>query len=425
VSLVHRLRQRERQHGPIRVAVTGAGFMARGLLRQLELAPGMAPVLVVARRPAAAARTWADTGAGAVVVAKGAAEARAAIESGTRVVCPELDVLPELGLIDVLVEATGAVAYGASAALAAIEAGAHVVMLNAETDATVGGALKLRADAAGVVYGGADGDQPGVLRRMVDEVELMGMEVVAAVNCKGFMDAHATPESVAPWADRQGTSRAMTTAFADGTKMNIENAVLANATGLRPEVRGMHGVRTTLAEALRDCLAAFRGSGLVDYTLGGDFGGGVFVVARGEPAVQPYMAYLKMGPGPEYLFFRPHHLCHLETPRSVAETVLDRAPTIAPLGAPVAEVITVAKRDLRPGERLDGMGGRTAYGQIDVAQRTGGLVPIGLCEGATVTRPLRRDEPIPLESVELAHDPVLAPLRRAQEALAAQARSAA
>jgi predicted homoserine dehydrogenase-like protein len=211
----------------------------------------------------------------------------------------------------------------------------------------------------------------------------------------------------------------MTTAFTDGTKMNIENAVLCNATGLRPEVRGMHGVRTTLSQALRDCGAAFGGRGLVEYTLGGDFGGGVFVIGFGDDPVmiRPYLQYLKMGEGPHYLFFRPYHLCHMEAPLSVAEAVLDGEATIAPLGAPRAEVVAVAKRDLAPGDRLDGMGGFCVYGQIDEIGAARGLVPVGLCEGATVTRAIRRDEPLALEAVELREDQVLWPLREQQEVL--------
>ena len=304
----------------------------------------------------------------------------------------------------------------------AIEGGKHVVMMNAETDATVGCLLKHKADEAGVVYSNSDGDQPGVLKRLVDQVRCMGFEVVAAINCKGFMDVHATPDSIRPWAEKQGTSLPMTTAFTDGTKMNIECAVLCNATGLVPEMRGMHGVRTALADALPDCLAAFGRRGLVDYTLGGDFGGGVFVIAHcDDPAmVRPYMQYLKMGDGPDYLFFRPYHLCHMETPASIAEAVLDGEPTIAPLGNPVTEVIAFAKRDLSAGQSLDGIGGFDCYGRIDTAQNAASFLPVGLVEGAIATRALARDEPIRADAVELRADAPIVRLRREQDRLAAE-----
>ena len=123
----------------------------------------------------------------------------------------------------------------------------------------------------------------------------------------------------------------------------------------------MHGITTEPAMALEDCLAVFGRRGLVDYTLGGDFGGGVFVIGYGMDPVmlQPYMKYLKMGDGPNYLFYRPYHLCHMDTPLSIAEAVLDGEPTIAPRPEPVVEVIAIAKRPLRAGERLDGIGGYT------------------------------------------------------------------
>jgi predicted homoserine dehydrogenase-like protein len=290
-------------------------------------------------------------------------------------------------------------------------------MMNAEADATVGCALKQLADDAGVVYTNSDGDQPGVLKRLLEYVEGIGFSIVAAVNCKGFMDVRATPDTIRPWAIKQSTSLAMTTAFTDGTKMNIENAVLCNATGLAPEVRGMHGVRTDLAGALCDCMAVFKRRGIVDYTLGGNFAGGVFVIGHGDdPAmIQPYMKYLKMGDGPDYLFYRPYHLCHMETPISIAEAVLDHEPTIAPLGRPVVEVIAIAKRDLLPGDTLDGIGGYTTYGEIDSVGNASGLLPVGFTQGVKVLRPVRRGEAIPMAAVELDPGSVLMQLRQSQE----------
>lgn len=147
----------------------------------------------------------------------------------------------------------------------------------------------------------------------------------------------------------------MTTAFGDGTKMQIENAVVANHTGLVPDRRGMHGVRTTIADTVADVMATISRHGVVDYTLGGDFGGGVGVISHAEDAemIHPYMRYSKMGDGPEYLFFRPYHLLHFELPLAVGEAAIDRQALSVPVGAPVADVVAIAKRDLRAGEQLD------------------------------------------------------------------------
>jgi len=422
MTLLSRLVKRERRGDVINVAVTGAGFIGRGMVYQIDRTPGMRTALIINRTAKRAIDAFIHAGRKGdnIIVSEDARRLQQAINAGDAAVTPRADVLRELRGIDVVVEVTGAVEYGAEVALYAIEGGKHVVMMNAETDATVGCALKRRADEAGVVYTNSDGDQPGVLKRLVDYVQGLGFEIVAAINCKGFMDIHATPETIRPWAEKQNTSLPMTTAFTDGTKMNIENAVLANATGLVPDVRGMHGIETDLAGALEDCLAAFGRRGVVDYTLGGDFGGGVFVIGRGEDPVmiQPYMQYLKMGGGPDYLFFRPYHLCHYETPLSIAEAVLDGEPTIAPLGRPVVEVVTIAKRDLKPGDMLDGIGGYACYGEIDTAAGASGLLPIGLAEGAVVMRPIMCDRPISYDAVELPRESLLMRLRREQERLA-------
>ncbi len=291
-------------------------------------------------------------------------------------------------------------------ALSCIAHKKHFVSLNAETDATVGPLLKKKADEAGCIYTNADGDQPGVLMRLIEYCRGCGFEVRAAVNCKGFMNIRATPSSILEWAQKQNTSPRMTAAFTDGTKMNIEQNVVCNASGLLPARRGMLGVQTDLKSALVDFSKSreMDGNAIVDYTLGGDFGGGVFVIARGVDAqmVQPYLKYLKMGDGPDYLFFRPYHLCHIETPLSAAEAVLFHEPTIAPRGAPSTHTISIAKRELKAGEVLDGIGGFNQYGQVDVAERCRGLLPIGLAENVRLSRDVKMDEPIAMDAVE--HD---------------------
>ena len=418
MTMLNRLRKRQQRGETIQVAIVGAGLMGRGIVRQVNITPGMRPALIVNRTVKRAIDAYIVCGyqADDILVSIDVSEVQQAIRTGTPVVTDQLGVIADLPEIDVVVEVTGAVEYGAEVALCAIRNRKHVVMMNAETDATVGPRLKRLADEAGVVYTSSDGDQPGVLMRLVDYVQGIGLDVIAAVNCKGFMDAYATPDTIRPWAQRQKTSLPMTTAFTDGTKMNIENAVLANATGLVPDVRGMHGITTQPTAALEDCLAVFGSRGLVDYTLGGDFGGGVFVIGYGDDPVmvQPYMQYLKMGDGPNYLFFRPYHLCHMDTPLSIAEAVLDGEPTIAPRAEPVAEVIAIAKRPLRAGERLDGIGGYACFGRIDEVGNAGGLLPIGLTENCLLTRPIPKDEPIPLDAVELDNNSLLMQLRREQ-----------
>ena len=421
MHLYRELRRRQQLGRVIKVAVSGIGSMGRGIALQLRAMPGLDASILINRNTDRAVEAW--IGAGFVrediVVSNDVRLLNLAVEQGLPCVCSDPDSALGVECIEVFVEATGTVSHAASSVLCAIQAGKHVVVMNAELDATLGCYLAERARQRGVVYGYADGDQPGVLMRILEWVAIHGFEIVAAVNCKGFLDVSATPETSKSWALRMKTSPQMVCAFTDGTKMNLENAIVANATGLLPEVRGMHGIKTTQKDAVRDFSAILGRPGVVDYTLGGDFGGGVFVIGRCSDwdRVGHYFDYLKMGSGPDYLFFRPYHLCHLETPLSVAEAVLYREPTVAPRGAPVADVVAVAKRDLHPGERLDGMGGYTFYGQVDTVERGRDFLLAGLAEGSVVVRAIQAGEPVPLSSVEPSMDNYAIHLRQLQDTL--------
>jgi predicted homoserine dehydrogenase-like protein len=406
--------------GDVAVAVVGAGFMGRGLVYQLGVAPGMRAAIVVNRTAENGVRAFELAGFGreAVVVTEDADRATSAIEDSRPTVVPSPELLGDIHPIDVVVEATGALEYGARVVLGALAARKHVVSLNAELDATLGYLLHAEAVRHGAIYTISDGDQPGVLLRQIDFVAGLGLEVVAAVNCKRNLDVHQNPDDSRPYAERDGTSVAMTTAFGDGTKMQMENAVVANLTGLVPDRRGMHGIPTTLAHAVDDVVRALSRPGVVEYTLGGDFGGGVFVIGRTEnPFVGSYLRYAKIGDERDFLFFRPYHLMHFEVPRTIAQVVLDKRPIATPPGPPVAEAVAVAKRDLEPGERLDGIGGFACYGHVDTVRRAEGYLPIGLAQGAIVTRQVARDEAVPLDAVELDSASELVTLRGRQDRL--------
>ena len=403
LTAVPALKTLEDEGTHIRVAIAGAGFVGRALVHQINLTPGMTASVVISRRTESGVAAFRDTGSlpADIQVCKTSQDVMQALTRGARVVVPDPWLLGEVDAIDVVVDATGDVEFGALLAASSLLAGQDVVSLNFETDATVGPILAHLAKQLGRVYGGSDGDQPGVLTRLISYVEGLGLEVAAAVNCKGFLDVHATPETIRPWSEKQGTSLKMTTAFTDGTKMQIENCSVANATGMTVLDRGMVGLETSLADAVGDFSQILGEQPVVEYTLGGDFGSGVFVIARGaDPEFQaPYLHYLKMGDGPNYLFFRPWHLVQFETPLSIAETVLHRRPTIQPAGAPATQVVTVAKRPIEAGETLGPIGGFDHYGLIDDIDQSSALLPVGLAEGAVVTEPVDRDEPITLDSV--------------------------
>jgi predicted homoserine dehydrogenase-like protein len=424
LHMTHLFRQLQRldaKNQSIRVGVIGIGFMGRGLVYQLSRMPGLFPALLVNRTVNRAIDAYRQAGFNEheIVVSDSPRILSEAVQRGKPAITSTLEAAMAVAGVDVFIEATGAVDHGARAALLAIWHKKHFVSLNAETDATVGCLLKKKADESGVVYTNSDGDQPGVLMRMIDYCRGCGFEVRSAVNCKGFMNIRATPDSIREWAVKQNTTPRMTAAFTDGTKMNIEMNVVCNAANLVPARRGMIGVKTDQKNAIADFRAAnaLIDRGTVDFTLAGDFGGGVFVIARAQhpEMVKPYLKYLKMGDGPDYLFYRPYHLCHVETPLSAAEAVIYHEPTIAPLGDPIAHTIAIAKRDLSAGETLDGIGGFACYGQLDEAANCEGLLPMGLAEDVTLTRPIPQDQPIPLDAVEIDESKLVVKLWREQQ----------
>lgn len=404
MGIWRRLEQFADEHGEAPIAIVGAGYVATGVVHSIAQSPGLKPSIVVNRSLDRAIGAYTQLGFSEadIVVSDERAVLESALAGGVPAVTSSADVLTDLP-VSIVIEATGALDYGTETILAMLDAGKHVVSFNAEVDALLGWLFHQRARSNDVVYTIADGDQPGVLFRLQQQVEAMGFEVTALLNCKRHLDVHQNPKSGADYAARDTTSSHMTTAFGDGTKMQVEQAVVANATGLIPDMRGMHGITSNVATAAVDIPAVLSAPGRVDFTLGGDFGAGVGVVGRHpKPHLhEKAMSFYKMGDGPDYFFFRPYHLVHLEIPLTVAEVLLDNEP-LATIDQPhVAEVVAIAKKDLDAGEKLDSIGGFSSYGHIDTTAGAAGLLPVGLVEYATTVKTVAQDDPIPLGSVEL------------------------
>ena len=414
------LERREQEGRSVRVAVVGTGFMGQGLLRQIHLIRGMTVVCVANRtlEKAIAALRSSGVEPGSIGVCDDAASARQAIGRGQTVATTDLLLAASLPEVDVIMEATGNVGVGASVATTAIAHGKHIVAANPECQATVGALIQHRAEAAGVVYSDIDGDQPGLIMNLYNYCTGLGLDAVVAGNCKGVLKRYATPATQERFATENGISPWIATAAADGTKLNLEMAIVANATGMLPARRGMTGLTTSVQTLIED----FEQAGLlshdpiVEYTFGIE--SGVFIVARSDDeALQREWRYLKMGNGPYYLFYEPRVLCHFDAPLSAAQAVLYGTPTIAPKGPPLTEVVACGKVDLKAGTRLDGIGGFHCYGEILGARDADGLLPIGLAEGAVLTRNVAIDQPIELDAVEFEADTLPLQLRREQEAL--------
>jgi predicted homoserine dehydrogenase-like protein len=278
--------------------------------------------------------------------------------------------------------------------------------MNAEVDATVGPILKVYADRAGVVYTYTDGDEPGVAMNLFRFVDSIGYKPVLMGQIKGFLDRYRNPDTQRAFAEAHGQKPAMVASFADGSKLAIESAIIGNATGFVPGKRGMYGHKTASVKDLLKLFSPedFKNGGLVDFVLGAEPHTGAFVMGyNDEPVKMSYMKYFKMGEGPLYMFYTPYHLPHLQLPHTVARAVLFQDATLAPLGAPVCDTVTTAKRDLKAGQVLDGMGGFDAYGLIEsyeVCSREDYL-PIAASIGCRLKHDIRKDEPISYRHVEL------------------------
>ena len=404
------LKAREAEGRPIRVGMFGAGFMARGVANQIiNSVCGMRLAAVFARRIEGAADVfrYARSEADPVTAdTQGAAEG--AIAAGRPIVTDDPILLCPLAQIDVLLDATGAVDFGAQVTLEAIRNGKHVVLMNAELDATLGPILQVYARRHGVLISACDGDQPVVQINLFRFVRGLGLVPRVLGNIKGLQDPYRTPATQLEFARKWGQTPSMVTAFADGSKVNFEQAVVANATGMTVAKRGMCGFQhpahvDTLTQRYDLDLLRELG-GIVDYVVGAQPAPGIFCLAEHtDPRQRHYLSLYKLGDGPLYSFYTPYHLCHFEAPNTVARVALFRDNAGCAMGAPVVEVCAVAKRDLAAGEMLDSYGHFMTYGEAVRAEdrRVNQYLPEGLVEGCRLKRAVSRDTALTFDDVDL------------------------
>jgi len=420
------LAERERAGEPIRVAMIGAGFMGKGIALQIETAtPGMRLVAIANRTVSKAREAYLEAGAGEPEEVESAAALGRTIEAGRPAVTGDASLVASADGVDAIVEVTGAVEEAAHVVTRALDHGKHAILMNAELDGTVGPILKRHADRAGVVYTNADGDQPGVEGNLYRFVRGIGVRPVLCGNIKGLHDPYRNPTTQQGFAERWGQNPKMVTSFADGTKISFEQAIVANATGMRVARRGMLGPTVEAGTPVEEAAKLFpleellEGPGIVDYVVGAAPGPGVFVLGTHDhPRQRHYLELYKLGEGPLYCFTRPYHLCHFEVPTTVARAVLFGDATLAPAGGPRVDVATAAKVDLESGQELDGPGGYLTYGLAEnhetaVAES---LLPMGLAEGCRITRAVPRDAVLTYDDVELPPGRLVDELRAEQDA---------
>ena len=427
--MIHKdLARLEAEGKPIRVGVSGAGWIGSGFAAQVAHVKGMRVNVLADPDVAAARQAFQAIGLAPedLVETDDPNKAEDALRKDKYVVTGSYALAAQLDSVDIVADVTPSPASGAETAYACIQNGKDIVLVNIEADVTVGRILHKMARQAGVLYTVSSGDEPGCLMELWDFVTTLGYEpVVIGKGKNNPLNPAANPDLVAESARKSNKDPYQVASYVDGTKTMFEMTCAANATGCLPMQRGMKGPEATL-DNVSEIFALEADGGIttqlksVDFVQGSSMAGGVFVTVRIEDQrICEDLEYLKVGKGHYYTFFRPYHLWFLEAPISVARAYLYRQTTLVPLDQPVADVITVAKRDLIPGDRLDEFGGYTFSGLIDNAETTRELnaLPVGLAPGAVVNKQVPAGDFLTWEDVTLDENSQVVKLRREQDQL--------
>ncbi len=431
LNMDQKLIKREAEGKIIRTGIVGAGQMGRGMVTQMALMKGIMPAIVsdIKMENVINAFHYAGIKDEDIAVAKTLADANKYMEMGKYVATDNSDLIAQANLVECAIDVTGVPEVGVKIATDALNNHKHVVMMDVETDVVIGSYLKKLGDKNGVIYTGSAGDEPGAVMELYSFAKAMGMQVkVMGKGKNNKLDYECNPDTVLPEATRRKMSPRMLCAFKDGTKTMVEMTAMSNATGLIPDVIGGHGPQASPADRCKELNDIFKlkkdggildKHGVVEYVNG--IAPGVFVTVSTENEEISYqMQYHSMGPGPLWTLYRPYHLCNLETPLTVAKAVIDREPTIIPIDGPVSECITVAKKDLKAGETIDGIGGYTTYGSIATAKETyeKGYVIYGLInKKARMLKDAKKGQLLTLDMVELDTSTQLYKTRKEQDAM--------
>ncbi|HIX53741.1 MAG TPA: Gfo/Idh/MocA family oxidoreductase [Candidatus Sphingobacterium stercoripullorum] len=411
MTLYQQLLDREKENNPVRVGVIGAGQMGYGMISQIAGIPGMVVkgISDIKLENAERARDAFN------------ANSKEKIDIHVATDFKEIVHDPE---VEVLVDATGVTEVGAQLAMETLIAKKHLVLLNVEIDVTIGPLMKKLYDAAGLVYTGSDGDEPAVTLSLYEFAKSMGMKVLVAGKGKNNkIKLEANPDTAREEAESKHMAPHMLAAFQDGTKTMAEMTLLSNATGFIPDVTGMHGVAGDLDETVEKLDLKENGGvldkfGVVEYVDG--IAPGVFVIVEGQnEGVKNEMNYLlKKGERNHHILYRPFHLASLETPLTIAKAVINHDHAIVPIGAPVSETIAIAKRDIKAGEKIDGIGGFSVRGVIESHKDfvEGKHIPVGCITGnAIAKRDIKNGSALTIDDIELDDTTMVVKLRQLQD----------
>lgn len=359
-----------------RVGIVGSGFIARGLTQFLDRTEDFCVAKVLTRRHPSDVREFPRADA----------------------LTNEIDEL--IAGSDLIVECSGDVIHATDVVDRVMAAGLPVVTMDAEFHVTTGSYYVGKG-----VLSEAEGDQPGSLAALKEDAVAMGFRPLVYGNVKAYLNHNPTREDMCYWAGRSGISVDQVTAFTDGTKVQIEQVLVANGLGADIAVRGMLGPTAENMQAGAKVLADFAGNtkrAISDYIISKDWSGAVFLVAEHDPQQADYLAYYKMGNGPHYIIPRAFHLCHLEVAKTMRR-IRQRGPILLDNSySPRYSVATVAKTPLEPGTPIDrGMGSFTVRGEATRISDHPDHVPIGLMFDAVIQRKIEPNQMLTFDDVEL------------------------
>lgn len=308
---------------------------------------------------------------------------------------------------DIVVECSGDPVHVTEVLAKIMEAGIPVVTMDSELHVTSGTWLAKKG-----LITEAEGDQPGCTAALYKDVLAMGFEPLVFGNIKGYLNHTPTEEEMQYWASRSGISLAQVTSFTDGTKIQIEQALVAN--GLKTDIlqRGLLGIESVdyqdgAKELAR--LADESGSKISDYVLSPKSPAGVFIVAKHDREQAPFLRYYKLGEGPYYVLTRPFHLCHLEITKTIRQ-VLDGGGVLLNNGKnPRISVAAVAKKRLIPGDSIKrGVGSFVVRGEAVKSSDYIGHVPIGLLSDVVLKRFVEPGDILSFDDIEIPESLALA-----------------
>jgi len=303
---------------------------------------------------------------------------------------------------DLVIECSGDVVHATDVVDGALAAGLPVVTMNAEMQVTTGSYFVGKG-----LFTEAEGDQPGCLAALAEEVVEMGFVPLVYGNMKGFLNHTPTPDEMDYWGKRQGLTLQRVVSFTDGTKLQVEQALVANGMGATIATDGLLGLRVGKLEDATDRLVAAAtdaGRPIADYVLSSALPPGVFIIGtHTQYEVQRmYLRNYKLGEGPAYVLLRPYHLCHLEIVKTLKRVVTRGGRFLDNSETPTVSVAAVAKHGLKPGLRLShGIGSFDVRGIAVRWEAHSEHCPIGLMQNATVTRSIDEGQVIGLADVEL------------------------